>query len=167
MKVILNESPLSEEQIHPLIDFATVRSKYDSLTALALRKQGSGWTTAGWAQIFDFAAIAEAGVPSLITLYVGKTGYPLTTCYRASVGKVVFSDWKEEFLFVFAHELRHIDQFWGDCPRNYEVDAERHALSVLAEYRQQAAQPEKPSKPSEHPVQQAARKGTRKRGKRS
>lgn len=78
-----------------------------------------------------------SGKLSKIELNFGlKPKYPRNDCYRKSAGYVRFNSWKEEFILVLSHELRHVHQSWSKLkPFHYEVDAEKHGIKVLNEYR--------------------------------
>lgn len=81
----------------------------------------------------------DVSAPSLIKIWVNKNNeYPKQDSYVPQV-VVVFQDFEEEFLYVLAHEMRHIDQFWTSLKsiKGYEaeVDAEKFALKVLNLFR--------------------------------
>jgi hypothetical protein len=69
-----------------------------------------------------------------------KTVYPRTQRLNHLTPEVVFETWREEFVCVLAHELRHIDQFAvrafnQDQELESEVDAENAAVAVLEAFR--------------------------------
>lgn len=77
----------------------------------------------------------DVAAPSLIKIWVtAHDNYPRQDSYVPEV-VVTFHDFEEELLYVLAHEMRHIDQFWTSLRRVFgheaEVDAERFALRVL------------------------------------
>lgn len=83
----------------------------------------------------------DVSAPSLIKIWVtNHNNYPRKDMYVPEV-VVTFHDFEEELLYVLAHEMRHIDQFWTSLRRVYgheaEVDAERFALRVLNLWREQ------------------------------
>jgi len=67
--------------------------------------------------------------------------YPVSTKLCRSTERVTLHNWKEEYVFVLAHELRHVDQFYAGDVKNYEKDAENFATMVLREYRNQRSSP--------------------------
>lgn len=80
----------------------------------------------------------DFGTPSLVRVGLStKRHYPKISLHRQSVGPIEVSSWEEEFVFVLAHELRHIAQFWSpnSYPTYYEVDAESHGKNVLELFR--------------------------------
>lgn len=80
--------------------------------------------------------------------------YPFEETYKQRAGALRYETWQEHFVALVAHELRHVDQtfiarkngvrtkkekqamFGGSV----EVDAERHAKLILAEYRRERPQ---------------------------
>jgi hypothetical protein len=137
--VIHNESARPTKQLRPLINFCKPFFNHHALVSLFMyTADRNGELTGGWADKYHLGVVFTDGVPSSVLLRLSKgMKYPTASVYRKSVGQVTFDNWQEEFLFVLAHELRHIDQFWSfEPPRHYEVDAEKFALEVLAEYRE-------------------------------
>jgi len=66
--------------------------------------------------------------------------YPRTQRLAPGTPLLAFNSWEEEFVAVLAHELRHVDQFRSGLfhlgeEAEAEVDAERAAARVLAEYK--------------------------------
>lgn len=70
----------------------------------------------------------------VIDLNVGLC-YPHSSKLKKKTERVVFQNWEEEYVFVLAHELRHVDQFYFRVKTQAEVDAEFFAHMVLREYR--------------------------------
>lgn len=71
------------------------------------------------------------------------TAYPRTQQLNAHTPHVRFRDWRDEFVTVLAHELRHIAQFalnaYGlDQELEAEVDAEVFAAAVLEAFRRES-----------------------------
>lgn len=76
----------------------------------------------------------QKGCPSRVTIWATKDRhFPTTNSFEGFKSKLY--DWKEEFILVLAHELRHIDQFWTKVPKEYEYDAEKFAVNILSKYR--------------------------------
>lgn len=77
--------------------------------------------------------------PSMIVLLAGRLGrYPVWSKYIDEAGPVQFNSWEEELVFVLAHELQHIEDFWkkpGMDAHTLEVRAEHMAAHVLVEFR--------------------------------
>ena len=65
--------------------------------------------------------------------------YPYSYTYRKRAGAMTFQDWREEFVGLLAHELQHVVQSLMSKtarPKWSEVDAERRAMEVLADFRE-------------------------------
>lgn len=138
IKKAYNDSHRSDKDLQPLVDFVCERTSNSRLAVLLVyTNEIRGGGTIGMAHKHDTDTMLCDGVPGLVTVGVSKDKcYPWASEYRKSVGPVRFESWQEEFLFVLAHEFRHIDQFWMlNPPRHYEVDAEHFAMGILAEYR--------------------------------
>lgn len=137
--VIDNRSdPDKNGSVQPLVDFCLPHYKYAHNAAIFIFDEPEpGYVTHGAANKFNLGTALIYGRPSTVEITVSRgLWYPVLSTHRKSVGEVRFENWKEEVLFVLAHELRHIDQFWSiKPPRYYEVDAEKHAVHVLSEYR--------------------------------
>jgi hypothetical protein len=123
----------------PLVEFAVRQAKYASLATLRLvdaRKPDQiigGYSWKFDPQVGDLTLVA----PSLVKMTLSAAErYP--RLQRARSGGWCRSSsqtWEEEFLLVLAHELRHVDQFWGERitdAHKAEVDAERFALRCIA-----------------------------------
>jgi hypothetical protein len=136
--VIHNESKRTDKHIKPLIEYAKPFFHYSNLASVYIyTAERPAELTSGFADKFHLGTTLSDGVPSSVLLRLSRgMEYPTSSIYRKSVGEIVFEDWKEEFLFVLAHEMRHVDQYWSDqMPRHPEVDAERYAQYVLDCYR--------------------------------
>lgn len=81
---------------------------------------------------------------SLVELFVSRDlNYPRKTVHpdasvAARVGSVMLNSWEEEVLFVAAHELAHVDDFFHGVWRGEffaEVVAEAAAVNVLERWR--------------------------------
>lgn len=122
-------------ELRPLIDFVlsavalagvTVRLEiYDSAE--------SGWTTGGEARNLNSNFISVA-------LFLSRgLKFPYRRDYLTPVR---LDTWEEEFLFVLAHEFRHVQQFaeriWTPERREeMEIDADHAGVRVLDKYRRQ------------------------------
>jgi hypothetical protein len=130
----------------PLVEFAVRQAKYASLATLRLvdaRKPEQiigGYSWKFDPQVGDLALVA----PSLVKMTLSAAErYPRCSEHVPEVGPIEFQTWEEEFLLVLAHELRHVDQFWGERitdAHKAEVDAERFALRSLQRYRKRSRQ---------------------------
>jgi len=90
---------------------------------------------------------ADGVEPSLVRLWLSKgRQYPTTTHYLPEVGTVQLRSWDEEFVYVLAHELQHIADFWGGeltaadldgqwMGHHLEVRAEKYAVKTLRAWR--------------------------------
>jgi hypothetical protein len=137
---IENLSSRPTRPLLPAIDFVCKCSPYSALATLQLQDLKAQGFSGGLAwkhrpQLGDLALVA----PSLIVMQLAKGGhYPSATVYVKEVGEVVVQSFEEEFLFVLAHEARHIQQFWSTAikGRKAEVDAELFARDILRAWRE-------------------------------
>lgn len=140
-------------QLVPLIDVVRRHAKFADLVNLVVADRWDNEVTGGYSikrpTKRDLDKLGLKGIviptkaaPSLIKLDVSFRGkYPRRSTHVEEVGEVTFNSWQEEFLFVLAHEVKHIDQFWTQPMEEHaaEVDAERFAVNVLASYRNDRA----------------------------
>lgn len=131
----------------PVIDFVLEYTGYSSLATLRLTdmKNAAGFS-GGYAckhrqDGHDLTLVA----PSIVDIQLSRAcRYPKTTVHVPELGEVQVRSFEEEFLLVLAHELRHVDQFWG---RRFtdeaaaELDAERFAIKILKAWRKRATAP--------------------------
>ena len=125
-----NRSRIPDARLRKLEKFVFSRTRYGRNTRLKIDVY-DGDTTIGFAHR-DFDRI-EIFVPQ------GKdrrnAAYPKFDEHRRMSGCVSWWSFEEEYLYVLAHEARHIDQNHAKRVRYPEVDAEAFAQWVLAEYR--------------------------------
>lgn len=136
---VVNETKYDNSVLNPLIQFVLTQMPIGQLAWLHMVDGGAAdpmEVTGGLAEGHS-PFPADPSVPHRVTLWLrlNPQKYPYKTCHRKSVGEVSVDSWEEEFVLVLAHELRHVHQFVFGTPRNYEVDAERHAIAVLTQYR--------------------------------
>lgn len=128
-----NRSHRSTPDVAYLVAFVESYARHPELVDLYL---SSGDSIAGQ---------ADAAFRVKIRLSKGPL-FPRTSMAVPEIGSVTLYDWREEFVLVLAHELRHVDQFFdvqnrdGDVnldPYTWaaEIDAENHAVEVLHAYR--------------------------------
>lgn len=55
--------------------------------------------------------------------------------YKRSPPEFMVNDWREAFIIILAHELRHIQQYRCGWRGKREVDAEKFAFKMLKRYR--------------------------------
>lgn len=137
MKIAVNDSRRSTQDLQELVDFVTEYFQYPHLATLYFSDgKEKGFITSGIARKFHYESVIYHQIPGAIHIEIGHgVYYPTVSVYRKRVGPVTFTAWQEEVLFVLAHEFRHIDQFWSlKRPKHFEVDAERFAKSVLEKY---------------------------------
>ena len=143
---VVNETKFDNSVLNPLIQFVISHSPFVSSFAWLHMVEGDGpagdiEVTGGLAEA-NVPFPSDPRVPHRVTLWLNfESGkYPYKACHRKRAGTAVIRTWDEEFVLVLAHELRHIYQFVYGSPRHYEVDAERHAMSVLNFYRNRNSQ---------------------------
>ncbi len=147
MRIVNESSSTKLKTIRKLVKFVEKRFRFSYFAYLHLCDKDPNWGnmiggTADKLSGTEFAILNFT--PSVVILWLHeKSNAPFGTTHRKSLGKVIINSWEEEFVLVLAHELRHIDQFWGaSFPKHYEVDAERFAIGVLNEYRVSQGLPE-------------------------
>lgn len=121
-----NKSKYPDSLLLPLEKFVFSRSRFGGTARLMIRDaKPSEWVSHGYAQygwiVLDLADYAK---------------YPKRDSHRASTGTVAYRSFAEEYLYLLAHEARHIDQHNSTQAVPFpEVDAECWAQTVLAAYR--------------------------------
>lgn len=138
---LFNTSSRTFEELRPLISF--VRSQFSAAVRgchLRIeRTQFEGKLSGGIAQDFPdhqrvVIKLAEGA------LFPCLTHHPVVD----DVGTIRLDSWEEDFIFVLAHELQHIEQFVTNrYPRELtvhqaEVEAEEMAYEVLLRWRKAA-----------------------------
>ncbi len=141
MKVV-NESHRAMSDILPLVEFVAARAKYADMAYLHLYQpqyDARGNSLVGRAQALKDNDNPAGTTPSRVDIWLSRgVIYPRDNEYpEAGIGVVVLQDWREEFVLVLAHELRHIFHFWQTTPHptNIEYDAESFGVQVLNEWR--------------------------------
>lgn len=132
-----NESrSFKTSELRPLIDFVAARCQTPYMAHLVVQEHGKSLTEGySWK---NSPGIEDPTAPSRVRVTLSTVGsFPKRSTYVASVGSIEVRNWQEDFLFVFAHEMRHVSQYWttDEVPEDYEADAEHFALKVLNEYR--------------------------------
>lgn len=135
MMVLKNETDFSQKRLEQLSDFVSARCKFPHLAYIRVLPGEAGHVGSGyafqWNPDFD-----NVHTPSSVYIYLSRNTYPAKTIHRKAVGEIVLRSWEEEYVFTLAHELRHIDQFWGfEAPSFPEVDAETFAKETLEVFR--------------------------------
>jgi hypothetical protein len=127
-----NTSHRSDAELKPLVKYVTDHCYHHKLAVIHVRSGLQRAFSQGHARKYHYN-----GTPSLVTIRLSKAlPYPYSSMYRKRAGPAIVHCWQEEFIFVLAHEMRHIDQFWSILGhhRHIEVDAERFAIQVLRSY---------------------------------
>jgi hypothetical protein len=136
--------------LNPLIDFVAKYSKFAYLAKLVVttttRTDTEGRPTCAGQAHRQNPRLTETDVsaPSLVEVGLNAdASYPRTQRLSRLMPELRFANWREEFVAVLAHELRHIDQFWtGSHTQGQEleaeVDAETFAAAVLNAFRSSA-----------------------------
>jgi hypothetical protein len=142
---VVNESKFDNAALNPLVQFVLTQMPVVSQFAWLHMLNGEPpfdpmEVTGGLAEA-NVPFPSDPAVPHRVTMWLrfDNSKYPYHTCHRKRVGGITVQSWEEEFILVFAHEMRHVHQFLFGSPRHYEVDAERCALAVLNHYRNQKA----------------------------
>lgn len=130
---IKNETPFGKAYLMKIVKFAMKFSyqKGKDTTIRFLYHPGEKTTGLAYIQADGYH------VEYCIDINVGGgSKFPCTNVYKKSVGGVSLSSREEELILYLAHELRHVDVFaeWVTVKQS-EVDAERHAHTVLGYWR--------------------------------
>lgn len=131
---------ISLKEAKRLVSFIGKYCKYNALATIRFLEHDKP-TCGGLAYQLSPDESFDASAPSLVKIWIGngKT-YPRRDSYVPEI-TVTFYNVEEEILYVLAHEMRHIDQFWstirfvGGHPA--ELDAERFAVKVLDLWRRE------------------------------
>lgn len=142
---VWNQSSWSTRDLRPLIKFVEKYSPYAFLARLRLFDGPPDiGITGGYAEKVDTSDDAVSGYFSAVTLWLRPDPeFPVKERFVAGKGSVILHDFVEEFIFVLAHELRHVSVFYDESLQGKlktvdaeEADAEKWALKVLNDYRQ-------------------------------
>jgi hypothetical protein len=151
--MIVNRTRIPTDQLLPLIKWVLAHmseaaSKAHILLSYRHRWRGIG----GVARKMAFSGGRRTrGIPGgepLVHIMMGaqweQKAYPITETYKKRAGSMTYNNWQEHFVSLMAHELRHIEQYAAENDRikrkqifnnSLEVDAERHAMRLLALYK--------------------------------
>lgn len=134
---IKNQSPRSTANLNRLLAFASGHfSHVEGVPVFvyeAAVNVGAAMGKAVWSPSAKRASVS---------IEITEHSYPFADNYEViGVPRPTFNDADEEFLYVLAHELEHVDQFYTDQHKRFstgflEFRAERKAASVLLAYRQ-------------------------------
>lgn len=152
--MIVNRTRIPTHSLTPLIEWVRERMNEDARKANILIMYKRRYARiGGFANRFAWGRGRKSrGLPQnepLVTIEVGATweqrGYPITETYKKRAGSMTYDNWQEHFVSLIAHELRHIEQYAlgerkGTIRKmlsggSMEVDAERHAMRLLAEFK--------------------------------
>ena len=145
---IVNTSRLSVKQIRPLVGFVSKYFFHSNRAYIVVQDHEEAGVMCGGEITYDasFLRRRDLGIEdfdrySEIVLDISRDiVYPIGTKHRKTTRWVQLNSIEEEIVLVLAHEMRHLDQ-WHQNRRvkiaNPEVDAERHAIMVLNEYREE------------------------------
>lgn len=133
------------KSLKPLFDFVAKRFDASRLVSLVVNDRDDGEFTGGEAFFLQQDAPFNPRHPSCIELFLSQglaypraEKHPIPTVSKKT-GFPTIGSWEEEIVFVLAHELQHITDFWA--LRKFpnitacEVSAEIKALKVLEEFR--------------------------------
>lgn len=139
---INNHSSIITEKFYPIIDFILQHGdRYSSLATLYIDETKGDFSRGLCHRIAPELDEIHLVAPSLIELWVRKDAkYPATS--EHVMGPVKVCDWNEEVLLVLAHEIAHLNQYYG-YPASYsseqnkeaEESAEMSAIVVLEKWR--------------------------------
>lgn len=124
-----------------IAEFAARYTQYSALATVRFTDGADGHKLTGGYAYKQRPDVSELSLvaPSLVKIILGRgRKYPRGTSHVDSLGIIKLESWDEEVLFVLAHELRHIDQFWSMTFTDEdaaELDAERFAIKVLKTWR--------------------------------
>jgi len=126
-----NSSRRDTAVLADLYRFMSDRFLHTNKVSLDILDQESGVESGGFAEKNK----PTNGYPSSVTVWVtgDNRTFPYNNVFEGF--STVLYSWEEEFLLVLAHELRHIDQFYGTVPEFFEKDAESYAINTLQAYR--------------------------------
>jgi hypothetical protein len=123
----------SAEELQPLVDFVRpYTSCSDKAHIMVKRRSAAGRFGRGRAHA---AVPLSHGSTPLVQIWLSHGLF-----YPAQSGGTMVRSWQEEFVFLLAHELRHLDQFANGVYRTHQVevaekDAEAFADTVLGHWR--------------------------------
>lgn len=133
---VKNRSGIDTNEIKALTSFVEDCTTHSYMATLEVEPSEDGMSSSGVAYRFNPEHELPQSPPGLVKVSVSGATYPYLSVHRKASGGVVLQDWREEFVLVLAHELRHVAQFWGGVnAKQKEVDAERFAIAVLNEWR--------------------------------
>lgn len=141
---LINRSHRSNETIQGLIEFVTSHSRYSQYAKTLIKTLAGSRFTQGKAYNYNpyLPDDAQDGkFPCLVELRLSNgASYPRTSQLQEGFPVVQVNSWEEEFVFVCAHEFKHIEQFmtgvYTEMDKDIaELDAECFAINVLELYR--------------------------------
>ena len=132
---IRNTSRFPTAEVRALVRFAMRDVDTRAVCVNVKTMRGTGWR--GWAyEGVPSISNAPSQAEYLITLAVGEeNAYPMRPAgTRRGEPEVEFASWQECFVFLAAHEAKHIEQYREDLPRS-EVRCNVFAAGVLERFR--------------------------------
>lgn len=136
---VLNFTQEPTSHFRKLAKFVRKYTQYDHMCVLevynTLRRKFSG---GGATYCMYRQRDPSAAEPSLIRIWRGNCTTPYKTLRVKKLGKVTVNTRDEEFVFILAHEMKHLDDFWGGRGwknKNSEYSAEQFAIQILKKYR--------------------------------
>lgn len=162
---IVNRTQVPDAAVFPLIQWVLAHMDEKARGCNILLMQKARWKgIGGIANQMGFGrGRVSRGLPQaepLVTIQIGarweEIKYPKTETYKERAGSMTYYNWREHFVALLAHELRHIEQYATIESKearkqrygSLEVDAERHAQKILALYQKHPVETiEKAAKP--------------------
>jgi hypothetical protein len=129
---INNVSSHPTKVFYPIVDFITQYDKYSALATLHIMDTDEVFSHGVCHRIDPKMDEILFAAPSLIELRVRKDCiYPVTSLH--AMGPVTVWTWEEEVLLVLAHEMAHLNQYYG-YPASYSTDQNEEAEEKAEEY---------------------------------
>ncbi len=127
----INESFKRTQALRKLVKFVADLSPMSEMAGLVVKDTEGDSTGHGIA--WPTAPERVGPAPSLVVVWVPtpQSHYPYRLDTPAEVGPIVCANWQEEFVFILAHEVRHVRSFWDQSL--WPVGMSQEELSVWAE----------------------------------
>lgn len=133
---IKNSSRVATAKIRKLLAFILPYCTHSDRARLEVKNARFGYMTRG---LTTFVPPRDSG--NLVEIAVSRANvrYPYRSQYWPGFPGVDIRDWDEEVVFVLAHELKHVDDYWeqslGTSQRQMELRAEKFAIRILKAWR--------------------------------
>ena len=132
---IRNASRYPTDEVRQIVKFAMSEVDVRGVCVNVKRLRGAGWK--GWAyEGVPYVSNAPSQADYLITLAVGEAlPFPVKPRHiRRGEPMWGLEDWREAFVFLAAHEAKHIEQYRENLPRS-EVACNCFAAYMLDRFR--------------------------------